>query len=221
MCLRELELICSRILLFPNANGFASLVLLNSKWRRIAKNAKLYAYHLSRCPSYSAAHPGIVEEEDLSRLQRLFAREVKRNLFESFLRPQETVINLVSTSISSSATPESFHFSISPKGRYVLAYSSSRIHILDVAAEEVEVVRELGISRRPLCSVITDSGSLLAVLSDLQVDIYDLTGERPKHVKAVILDHTPRSVYLTKYSALNWSFTIISQWGMYLGLRML
>lgn len=58
--------------------------------------------------------------------------------------------------------------------------------------------RELKILRRPASTTITDDGSLLAVLStDLQVDLYDLTGKHPKHTHAVALDHTPRTIALS------------------------
>jgi hypothetical protein len=80
----------------------------------------------------------------------------------------------------------------------VLAYSSSRIHVIDVTGPDVTVTRELKILRRPASTTITDDGSLLAVLStDLQVDLYDLTGEHPKHTKVVSLDHTPRTIALS------------------------
>lgn len=140
------------------------------------------------------------DEDGLPLLRRLFAREIKRNLFDAYLRPRETIISLVSTSISSSSAPggEAFHYSLSPRGHYVLAYSSSRIHVIDVTGPEVCVKRELKILRRPASTTITDDGSLLAVLStDLQVDLYDLTGEHPKHTRAVALDHTPRTIALS------------------------
>lgn len=195
--------IIEQILQLTNPNSFASLIVLNRKWRMVSQQAHLYAHHLARCPSYSAAHhssPIPDDEESLPHLRRLFAREIKRNLFEAYLRPKELIINLVSTSISSSSAPggEAFHFSLSPKGHYVLAYSSSRIHILDVTGVEVVVKRELKILRRPASTTITDDGSLLAVLStDMQVDLYDLTGEHPKHTRAVALDHTPRTIALS------------------------
>jgi len=169
----------------------------------VSQQAHLYAHHLSRSPSYSAAHHSVPAPEDdlsLPKLRRLFAREIKRNLFEAYLRPNETVINLVSTSISSSSAPggEAFHFSLSPRGRYVLAYSSSRIHVLDVTGTEIKIARELKILRRPASTTITDDGSLLAVLSsDMQVDLYDLRDERPKHTRSVALDHTPRTIALS------------------------
>lgn len=197
-----------RILQLTSPNGFASLIILNRKWRTVSQQAHLYAHHLSRCPSYSAAHHTIPipsDKDSLPQLRRLFAQEIKRNLFEAYLRPRETVISLVSTSISSSSAPggEAFHFSLSPRGHYVLAYSSSRIHILDVTGPEVTVKRELKILRRPASATITDDGSLLAVLStDLQVDLYDLTGDHPKLTRAVALDHTPRTIALSPTGAV-------------------
>jgi hypothetical protein len=193
----------SRIILLTSPNAFASLIVLNRKWRAVSQQAHLYTHHLSRCASYSAAHPSsslLEYEHNLPKLRRIFAREIKRNLFEAYLRPRETVISLVSTSISSSSAPggEAFHFSISPKGHFVLAYSSSRIHVLDVRGPVVEVKRELKILRRPASATITDDGSLLAILAtDLQVDIYDLTRSPPKHTHAVALDHSPRTIALS------------------------
>ncbi|KAK0119049.1 hypothetical protein ONS95_007912 [Cadophora gregata] len=195
--------IIEQILQLTNPNVFASLILLNRKWRTVSQQAHLYAHHLSRCPSYAAAHrscPISVDEKSLPHLRRLFARETKRNLFEAYLRPTETIIQLVSTSISSSSAPggEAFHFSLSPRGHYILAYSSSRIHVLDVTGPEIAVKRELKILRRPASTTITDDGVTLAVLStDLQVDLYDLSGEHPKHTRAVALDHTPRTIALS------------------------
>lgn len=169
----------------------------------VSQQAHLYALQLSRCPSYSAAHRTVPipdDEASLPRLRRLFAREIKCNLFEAYLRPQETIINLVSTSISSSSAPggEAFHFSLSPRGHYVLAYSSSRIHVLDVTGPDVAVERELKILRRPAATTITDDGTLLAVLStDLRLNLYDLKGEHPKHTRVVELDYTPHTIALS------------------------
>ncbi|TGO83229.1 hypothetical protein BPOR_0679g00020 [Botrytis porri] len=197
------EDIILQILLLTNANTFASLVLLNSRWRGISQQAYLYSHQLTQCPSYSATHktnPALEDKDSLPHLRGLFAQEVRRNLFEAYLRPQETVINLVSTSIGSSSAPggEACHFSISPRGVLVLAYNSSRIHIIDVTAPEVHIIRELKILRRPAATTITDDGSLLAVLStDLQVNLYDLTVRPPKHTRSVTLDHTPRTIALS------------------------
>ena len=141
-----------------------------------------------------------MDEYSLGRLRRLFAREVKRNLFEAYLRPKETIISLESTSISSSSAPggEAFHFSVSPRGHYVLAYSSSRVHVLDVTGSDVQVKREFKILRKPAAATITDDGCLLAVLStELQVDLYDLRTVPPRHTRAVALDHTPKNIALS------------------------
>jgi hypothetical protein len=133
-------------------------------------------------------------------------QEVKRNLFEAYLRPRETVVNLVSTSISSSAAfpgGEAFHFAFSPKGHHVLAYSSSRIYVINTAERELAVRRELKILRRPASVAILDDGSLLAVLStDHQVDIYDLTEAPPKHIRAFELDHAPRTISLAPMGSI-------------------
>jgi hypothetical protein len=80
----------------------------------------------------------------------------------------------------------------------VLAFNSSRIHIIDVAAPEVHIIRELKILRRPVAATITDDGATLAVMStDLQIDLYDLRMRPPKHTRAVALDHTPRTIALS------------------------
>ncbi|OBT47622.1 hypothetical protein VE00_02935 [Pseudogymnoascus sp. WSF 3629] len=185
-------------------SSFASLVLLNRNWRRVSQQAQLYAQQLSRCRSYATSHRTIalpVDDDELPKLRKAFAHEVKRNLYEAYLRPQETIIKLVSTSISSSAAlpgGEAFHFAFSANGQYVLAYSTSRIHVLRFAGLEVTVERELKILRRPASITILDDGTMLAVLSmDHQVDLYDLSNGKPKHIRAIALDHHPRTISLS------------------------
>lgn len=110
------------------------------------------------------------------------------------------MIKLVSNSISSSSCPggDGFNFSTSPKGHYLLAYNSSRIHIIDLRRPTISVERELKILRRPVATCIQDDGSLLAVLlTEMQVDIYDLTQTPPKHTQSIILDHSPRAIALS------------------------
>lgn len=194
--------IIQQILQATDSNGFASLALLNSTWRSVAQQAHLYALHLSNCPSYSMSHstPPPASEADLPRLRRLFAREVKRNLFEAYLRPNKTVIKVISNSISSSSVPggEGIQFNPSPKGQHVLAYNSSRIHVIDVRGPEVTVKREFKILRRPAATCINDEGSLLAVLlTEMQVDIYDLTLVPPRRSQSIILDNSPRAIALS------------------------
>lgn len=195
--------IIQQILQETDPNGFASLALLNSKWRSVAQQAHLYAHHLSNCPSYAMSHSGPVKvdsEDDLPKLKRQFAKEVKRNLFEAYLRPNETVIKVISNSISSSSCPggEGIQFSASPKGHHILAYNSSRIHVVDVRGAEIAVTREFKILRRPAATCINDQGTMLAVLlTEMQVDIYDLTQSPPKRTHSMILDHSPRAIALS------------------------
>ena len=142
----------------------------------------------------------MVDDESLPKLRRLFAREVKRNLFEAYLRPKKTTIKLISNSISSSSAPggEGLQFSPSPLGHHLLAYNSSRIYILDVRQPEIIVKRELKILRRPASTCILDNGSLLAVLStDMQIDLYDLEQSPPRRKQCLILDNSPRAIALS------------------------
>lgn len=155
-----------------------------------------------RCPSYAASHKKEPDgkQDNLPALRKLFAREVKRNLFEAYLRPNHTMIKIVSNSISSSSCPggDGIAFNPSPMGHYLLAYNSSRIHIIDIRGPTISVERELKILRRPVATCIKDDGSLLAVLlTEMQVDLYDLTRSPPRHTQSFILDHSPRAIALS------------------------
>jgi hypothetical protein len=69
--------------------------------------------------------------------------------------------------------------------------------VINTVERELTVKRELKILRRPASVAILDDGSLLAVLStDHQVDIYDLAKTPPKHIRALELDHAPRTISL-------------------------
>ncbi|KAI1376327.1 hypothetical protein F4677DRAFT_445585 [Hypoxylon crocopeplum] len=196
--------IIEQILQLTDPDSFASLVLLNSKWRRVSQHAHLYAHHLARCESYAASHGVLpvatVDDDSLPKLRRSFAREVKRNLFEAYLRPKKTTIKLVSNCIGASSAPggEGMQFSPSPRGHHLLAYNSSRIFVLDVREPDLAVKREFKILRRPASACILDDGSLLAVLStDMQVDLYDLGKVPPRRMRSLILDHAPRAIALS------------------------
>ncbi|KAI1828720.1 hypothetical protein F4861DRAFT_15597 [Xylaria intraflava] len=196
--------IIEQILQLTDPDSFASLVLLNSKWRRISQQAHLYAHHLMQCHSYATSHPPLpttaISDHNLPNLRRLFAREVKRNLFEAYLRPRKTTIKLISNSISSSSAPggEGMQFSPSPRGHHLLAYNSSRIYVLDLRCSGLLVKRELKILRRPVSACIVDDGSFLAVLStDMQIDLYDLGQTPPSRKQSLILDNTPRAIALS------------------------
>ncbi|KAJ9164955.1 F-box domain-containing protein [Coniochaeta hoffmannii] len=196
--------IITQILQVADPNAFASLILLNSKWRRVSQCPNLYALQLSRCPSYSVSHkhvtPAAIAAVGIDTLRRLFAKEVKRNLFSAYLRPSQTVIKVINNSISSSSCPggEGIQFASSPKGHHLLGYNSSRIYIINVTAPEIRVERELKILRRPAATCIDDAGLLLAVLlTDMQVDIYNLRESPPKRTQSIILDHSPRAIALS------------------------
>lgn len=192
-----------RILYSVDADGFASLSLLNRNWYKQSQKQELYAHHLSRCPSYALCNTvitGPFRRNDLYRLKAKFAAEVRRNLFEAYMRPRRTLINLISVNANSSAAfpgGEAFRFAFSPNGQTVLALSSSRIYVLDVTTDNVVVRKELKTLRRPIAASITDDGSLLAVLSSRhQVNIYGLTPEGPKHLQVLALNDPPRTIAL-------------------------
>lgn len=170
----------------------------------MSETPQLYAHQLSRCPSFSLGNNAIsgpFENDDLPKLRGRFAAEVKRNLFEAYLRPRRTTIKLISTSASSSASfpgGEAFVFSFSPNGHHVLALSSSRIYVIDLVTHIVSVKREFKISRRPVSATILDDASILAVLStDHQVNIYNLGNSKVKHIRSVPLDNPPRTITLS------------------------
>ena len=192
-----------RILWAVDADTFASAVLLNRQWNSASQKIELYAHHLSRCPSFALTNnviTGPFRRNDLKRLKSKFATEVRRNLFEAYLRPRETLVNLICYSANSSAAfpgGEAFRFIFSPNGQILLALSSSRIFVLDLTSDPPSVRRELKTSRRALSASITDDGSLLAVLSTKhQANIYGLTDSGVKHIQVLVLDNPPRTITL-------------------------
>ncbi|QRD84661.1 hypothetical protein F9C07_1696332 [Aspergillus flavus] len=196
--------VIEHILYAVDANTFASLAFLNRKWRRISDSPLLYAHHLSRCPSFSLtakATSDVVTSDDLAILKLKFGAEIRRNAFEVFLRPRQTLVKLISTSMSSStAFPhgEAFRFAFSPNAQLVLCISSSRIIVLDVASGSAVVRHELKTWRRPLNATILDDGSLLAVVSSShQVNIYSLSNEEARHVQNIKLNDVPQALALS------------------------
>ncbi|KAL9028283.1 MAG: hypothetical protein Q9196_003331 [Gyalolechia fulgens] len=207
---KHLELppeILEQILYLTDPESFASLVLVNRSWRAASQTPHLYAHHLSRCPCFSITHgfiTGPFTEDSLPRLKKQFVREVKRNLFEAYLRPRKTVVKLTSSTTSCSASfpgGEAFDFAFSPNGAWTLALSSSRVYVLDTASSPVSVTRELKVRRRPVSAAILDDGSTLAVLSiDRKVNVYDLTNSRVKHLRGISLDNPPHTITLSPKS---------------------
>ena len=183
---------------------FSSLVLVSHEWHAASEIPHLYAFHLSRCPSFSIKNDvitGPFDEDSLLWLKRRFFQEIKRNLFDVFLRPRRTEINLISTNTSSAAAfpaGEAFDFTFSPNGHWTLALSSSRIYVIDTFSPSVSVERELKVLRRPVSAAILDDGSLLAVLSsDHRVNIYSLADRRVKHCRTLSLDNPPNTIALS------------------------
>lgn len=98
---------------------------------------------------------------------------------------------------SSTAFPhgEVFRFTFSAKGQTLLCITSSRIVVLDVAADPVAVKHELQTRRRPTGATIVDDGSLLAVLSSThRVNIYRLSKDEARHVQTIMLNDAPRGL---------------------------
>ncbi|KAL8917618.1 MAG: hypothetical protein Q9172_005759 [Xanthocarpia lactea] len=197
--------IIEQILYLTDPETFASLVLVNHAWRAASQTPHLYAHHLSRCPSFSITHnviTGPFTEDSLPQLKQQFVREVKRNLFEAFLRPRKTIVSLTSSTTSCSASfpgGEAFDFAFSPNGVWTLALSSSRIYVLDTLSPRISVLRELKVLRRPVSAAILDDGSMLAVLSmDRRVNVYDLSGASVKHLRALTLDNPPHTIALSR-----------------------
>ena len=181
------------------------MVLVNSAWRSAAQTPHLYAHHLSRCPSFSISNnvvAGPFTDDSLAHLKRKFLLEIKRNLFQAYLRPRQTTINFISTTTSLSAAfpgGEAFEFIFSPNGQWCLALSSSRIYVIDTASQKVSVKRELKVFRRPLSAAILDKGGILAVLSsDHQVNVYDLSNSKVQHLRSVSLDNPPHTITLSQ-----------------------
>ncbi|OQE30403.1 hypothetical protein PENFLA_c003G10158 [Penicillium flavigenum] len=198
-CFDRLPLnVIEHILYASDANTFASLSLLNRRWKHASDSEALYAYQLSRCSSFSWARGVISETESLTKLKRQFVKEVRQNAFDAFLRPRQTLVRLISSSMSSStAFPqgEVFRFSFSGNGQMVLCITSSRIVVLDVATDPVAVKHELMTRRRPLGATLRDDGSLIAVLSSThRVHIYQLSDDEAKHIQVITLNDAPRDI---------------------------
>ncbi|KAL8681324.1 MAG: hypothetical protein Q9186_002533 [Xanthomendoza sp. 1 TL-2023] len=196
--------IIEQILYLTDPETFASLILVNHAWRAASLTPHLYAHHLSRCPSFSISNnvvTGPFTDDSLPRLKQQFVREVKRNLFEAYLRPRQTIVSLTSSTTSCSASfpgGEAFDFAFSPNGLWTLALSSSRIYVLDTLSSSISVQREFKVLRRPVSAAILNDGSILAVLStDRRVNVYDMSKVKVNHLRAVTLDNLPHTIALS------------------------
>lgn len=184
-------------------NAFASLTALNKKWREASNTPELYAHHISRCPLFAVSSSVIdnfTKPQDFEKLKGMFAREIRRNAFDIFLRPRTTHVTLISSCVgSATALPigEALKFSFSANGHILLCLSSSRICVLDLVSPQIKVLHELKTTRMPLAATILDDGRVLAVVSNRhQVNIYHLSDREAKHVQVLTLNDVPRALAL-------------------------
>lgn len=91
-----------------------------------------------------------------------------------------TIAELVSTSATSSAFPESFGLSISIKGKWIAAYSSSALYLLSVENLPAfkDSCRGFRIRRKPLAVAVTDVGKFAVLTTPHKIDIYRCGEER-------------------------------------------
>lgn len=167
----------------------------------MSESPSLYAHHLAQCPSFAWTR-GVIptpgDADSLPDLKRQFLAKARQNAFDVFLRPRQTLVRLISSSMSSStAFPqgEVFRFAFSTNGRLVLCISSSRIVVLDVAMDPVTVKHEFQTRRRPMGATIQDDGSLLAVLSSThRINVYRLNRGEAEHIQMITLNDAPRDL---------------------------
>lgn len=128
------------------------------------------------------------------------------NISMSFASVETTIIELVSTTATTSAFPESFGLSISASGRWILAYSSSALYILAAQRlpEYKNSCRAFKLRRKPLAAAITDGGKLAILTTPHKIDIYQC-GEGPgaplsgasQTLQAVYLDYEAQTIAFT------------------------
>jgi hypothetical protein len=121
----------------------------------------------------------------------------------TYTSTQTTVVELLSSSATSSAFPESFGLSVSLKGRWVVAYSSSALYILSVQHLPAyqSSCRAFRIRRKPLAVAITDVGKFAVLTTPHKIDIYhcgeeqgDLLSGQCKKLETVYLNTEARTV---------------------------
>ncbi|KAG0131193.1 hypothetical protein HOY82DRAFT_608363 [Tuber indicum] len=191
--------IIQQILYAADPNTFDSLTLVNSTWHKASRTPLLYAHQLRKSGAVDV--PDEPSEDSLPNLIQRFSAKARRELFETILHPQITEIQLICEASSSAAAfpgGEPFRFEFSPRGRHLLAFSSSRIFVLDLSKPEVDVKRELKIGKRPVSAAIVDDGTAIAVLSsNHHVTLYDLTRDKARILKAILLENEPRTIALS------------------------
>jgi hypothetical protein len=121
----------------------------------------------------------------------------------SYTSTQTTIVELLSTSATSSAFPESFGLSVSIKGRWIVAYSSSALYILSVQhlpAYQASC-RAFRIRRKPLAVAITDVGKFAVLTTPHKIDVYhcgeeqgDLLSGPCKKLETIYLNSEARTL---------------------------
>ncbi|RPA72727.1 hypothetical protein BJ508DRAFT_68583 [Ascobolus immersus RN42] len=189
-----------RIVEFSDPETFASLLLVDKRWRSVCLTEEALVHQLT------ALDIGVPPECTLKDLYDRFQYEVRTSLFGPSLRPSCTEIRLISSSPSSAgAFPggDSFRFEFSPKGKLLVAYSSSRLVIFNLSEAEPKMIRELKVTRRPTNVAILDDSSRLAVLSsELIVSVYDLSTPTLKLLRSITLENNPRTIALSPQAAV-------------------
>ncbi|EGE01631.1 F-box domain-containing protein [Trichophyton equinum CBS 127.97] len=201
------RVVIERILRMVDANCFASLSLINRAWRRISDCPSLYRHHLADyCCSPSDSVAESLESASLEKLKAKFFQVARSHVFAAFLRPKQTVVKLISASVSSSsASPqgEALRFIFSAHGRLLLALSSSRIFVIDLTKERISILHELKILRRPTAAAILDDGSLLAVASSgHRVRLYELKVQHARLLQTIELHEVPLSLEFSPYASV-------------------
>lgn len=120
-------------------------------------------------------------------------------------RPRIHIIKLVSNVATASAgfpTGEAFGFSISPGGRRIAAFNSSRLYVLQTNALPVGISQDFALKRRPLAVELIDEGNAMAVLADDHtVNVYAL-GLHLKRTRTIKLDFPSTCIALAPTGGL-------------------
>ncbi|KAI9698301.1 MAG: hypothetical protein M1820_007571 [Bogoriella megaspora] len=107
-------------------------------------------------------------------------------------RPPAIIVRLITSTSAKIALPlgEALMMSTSTRGKFIITFNSSYLHVIDVLSFPDKKVRAFEVSRRPIAADIHDNGTLLAVLSTKHVvNIYDIKiGPAPRLVKTIHLE---------------------------------
>ncbi|KAF2093694.1 hypothetical protein NA57DRAFT_81197 [Rhizodiscina lignyota] len=97
---------------------------------------------------------------------------------QGFGQPETTIIELISTSATASAFPESFGLTISQRGQWIAAYTSTALYIIRSESLPQVTGRFFKVRRKPITMAISDYPQTIAILSNPHnVDVYSSTSE--------------------------------------------